>query len=306
MEKLYDIVIIGSGPAGLSAGIYAARSRMHTLILERETPGGELMNINLIENYPGYNDGIHGPDLGSNMMTQAMKFGAELQFANVDKIVPGTNDKLLKTSQGDFRTKVVIIASGSNPKKLGVPGEQEFTNKGVFYCATCDGPHFSNKMVAVAGGGDSGLTESLFLSGFVSKVVVIELLPQLMANKMLQEKILSNPRIEVKCGMKIEGIRGTNHLESLELYDMEKDQRASLKIDGLLVRIGLIPDTGYLQGTLQLNPIGQVIVNSQMETEIPGIFAAGDVRDNSPMQIITAVSDGATAALRSLKYLGGY
>ena len=306
MEKLYDIVIIGSGPAGLSAGIYAARSRMRTLILERETPGGELMNINLIENYPGYNDGIHGPDLGSNMMTQARKFGAELHFANVDKIVPGTREKLLKTSQGDFRTKVVIIASGSNPKKLGVPGEQEFTNKGVFYCATCDGPHFSNKMVAVAGGGDSGLTESLFLSGFVSKVFVIELQPQLMANKMLQEKILSNPRIEVRCGMKIEGIRGIDHLESLELYDMEKGQRVSLKIDGLLVRIGLVPNTSYLKETLQLNPIGQVIVNSQMETEIPGIFAAGDVRDNSPMQIVTAVSDGATAALRSIKYLGGF
>ena len=169
MDARYEVVIVGSAPAGLAAGLYAARSRLRTLILERETPGGELMNINLIENYPGYQDGILGPDLGSNMMTQATKFGAELQFADVEKIVPGTGEKLVRTSQGDFRTKAVIITSGSHSRKLGAQGEEEFTNKGVFYCATCNGPRFAGKVVAVAGGGDSGLSEALFLPGLCQR-----------------------------------------------------------------------------------------------------------------------------------------
>ena len=304
--ELYDIVIIGSGPAGLAAGIYAARSRLRTLILEKETPGGELMNIDLVENYPGYQDGIAGPDLGSNMMTQATKFGAELQFADVQKITPGKNEILLHTNQSEFRAKSVIIASGSHSKKLGAPGEVELTNKGVFYCATCDGPRFAGKVVAVAGGGDSGLTEALFMAGFVTKVIIIELMPHLMANKMLQDRVRANPKIEVRCGVKIDTIYGSGQLESLKLSNVKTGQKTSLKVDGLLVRVGLVVNSAFLKGTLPLNSIGQIIVNDQMETGVPGIFAAGDVRHNSPMQIVSAVSDGATAALRALKYLGTY
>ena len=304
MELSYDVIIIGGGPAGLAAGIYASRSRLRTLILERETPGGDLMNIDLIENYPGFQDGVNGADLGSQMMTQATKFGAELQFAEVEKIIPGANEKILETSAGEFKAKAVIIASGSHSRKLGVPGEAELTNKGVFYCATCDGPRFAGKVVAVAGGGDSGVTEALFMSGFVSKIIIIEIMPQMLATKMLQERVLAHPKIEVRCGVKIEAIRGGGNLEYLELADVKTGQKSTLKVDGLLVRVGLIPNTAFLKGTLPLNPIGQVMVNEQMETEIPGIYAAGDVRHNSPMQIVTAVSDGATAAMRSLKYLG--
>jgi thioredoxin reductase (NADPH) len=303
MEQPYDAIIIGGGPAGLAAAIYTSRSRLRTLILERETPGGDLMNIDLIENYPGFQDGVNGADLGSQMITQATKFGAELQFAEVEKIIPGTNEKILQTSGGEFHAKAVIIASGSHSRKLGVPGEVELTNKGVFYCATCDGPRFTGKIVAVAGGGDSGVTEALFMSGFVSKIIIIEIMPQMLATKMLQERVLANPKIEVRCGMKIEAICGSDKLEFLELADVKTGQKSTLKVDGLLVRVGLIPNTVFLKGTLLLNPIGQVMVNAQMETEIPGIYAAGDVRDNSPMQIVTAVSDGATAAMRSLKYL---
>ena len=304
MDARYEVVIVGAGPAGLVAGLYAARSRVRTLILERETPGGELMNIDIVENYPGYPNGVLGPDLGSNMMMQATKFGAELQFADVKQVVPGIGEQLLKTSQGEFRTKAVIIASGSHSKKIGVPGEEQFTNKGVFYCATCDGPRFAGKVVVVAGSGDSGLSEALFLTSFVAKVIVIELLPQLMANKTLQERVLTNPKIEVRCGVKIEAIRGNEHLEFLEVSDVKTGQKSSLKVDGLLVRVGLEANTGYLKGTLAMNAVGQVKVNDLMETEIPGIFAAGDVRHNSPMQIVTAVGDGATAAMRMLQYLG--
>ena len=304
MEVPYDVIIIGGGPAGLAAGIYASRSRLRTLILEKETPGGDLMNIDLIENYPGFQDGVNGADLGSQMMTQATKFGAELQFAEVEKIIPGANEKILETSAGEFKAKAVIIASGSHSRKLGVPGEAELTNKGVFYCATCDGPRFAGKVVAVAGGGDSGVTEALFMSGFVSKIIIIEIMPQMLATKMLQERVLAHPKIEVRCGVKIEAIRGAGDLEYLELADVNTGQKSTLKVDGLLVRVGLISNTAFLKGTLPLNPNGQVMVNEQMETEIPGIYAAGDVRHNSPMQIVTAVSDGATAAMRSLKYLG--
>ena len=304
MDTRYDVIIVGAGPAGLVAGLYAARARLRTLILERETPGGELMNIDMVENYPGYPDGVLGPDLGSSMMMQATKFGAELQFADVKQVVPGTGEQLLKTAQGEFRTKAVIIASGSHSKKIGVPGEEEFTNKGVFYCATCDGPRFAGKVVAVAGSGDSGLSEALFLTAFVSKVLVIEILPQLMANKTLQERVLANPKIEVRCGTKIEAIRGNERLELLEVSDVKTGQKSSLKADGLLVRVGLAANTGYLKGTLAMNPVGQIMVNDLMETEVSGIFAAGDVRHNSSMQIVTAVGDGATAAMRMLKYLG--
>ena len=304
METPYDVIIIGGGPAGLAAAIYAARSRLRTLILERETPGGDLMNIDLIENYPGFQDGVNGADLGSQMITQATKFGAELQFAEVEKIIPGTNEKILQTRAGEFRAKAIVIASGSHSRKLDVPGEAELSNKGVFYCATCDGPRFAGKVVAVAGGGDSGVTEALFMSGFVSKIIIIEIMPQMLATKMLQERVLSNPKIEVRCGTKIEAIRGSDKLEFLELADVKTGQKNTLKVDGLLVRVGLIPNTAFLKGTLPLNPIGQVMVNDRMETGIPGIYAAGDVRHNSPMQIVTAVSDGATAAMRSLQYLG--
>jgi thioredoxin reductase (NADPH) len=304
MDTSYEVIIVGGGPAGLAAALYAARSRIKTLILERETPGGELMNIDMVENYPGYPNGVLGPDLGSNMMVQATKFGAELQFADVKQVVPGTGEQLLKTAQGDFWTKAVIVASGSHSKKLGVPGEEEFANKGVFYCATCDGPRFTGKVVAVAGSGDSGLSEALFLTGFVAKVLVIEILPQLMANKTLQERVLANPKIEVRCGTKIEAIRGKEHVELLEVADMKTRQKSSFKADGLLVRVGLAANTAYLKGTLPMTAVGQVLANDLMETEIPGIFAAGDVRHNSPMQIVTAVGDGAIAAMRMLKYLG--
>ena len=304
MNTQYDVVIVGCGPAGLAAGLYAARSRVRTLILEREIAGGELMNIDLIENYPGYPDGIDGPELGSNMIRQATRFGAELQIANVEKIVSGTTEKLLKTSRGEFSTKAVIIASGSFSRKLGIPGEEEFTNKGIFYCATCDAPRFAGQVVAVAGGGDSGLTEALFMTGFVNKIIIIELMPHLMATKLLQERVLANPKIEIRCGVKIDAAVGNGRLELLELSDVKTGQKSSLKVNGLLVRVGLIANTAYLKDTLPLNSIGQIMVNDQMETNVSGIFGAGDVRQNSPMQIVTAVADGATAALYALKHIG--
>ena len=303
MNSIYDVIIIGAGPAGLTAGLYTSRAKLRTLIIEKELLGGELMNRDLIENYPGYPDGILGPDLGSNMMTQVMNYGTEMQFGEVERIEVEDKNRIVKTSQGDYLTKSIIIAGGAHYKKLGVPGEQEFADKGVFYCATCDGPRFADKGVAVAGGGDSGITEALFLARMVSKVVVIEMLPQLTATKVLQERAFSDPKIDITCGSKIEAICGDNQVKSLDVIDIETGERSSIAVDGILVHVGVEANTEYLKGSVPLDEKGQILVNEKMGTEIPGIFAAGDIRHNSLMQITTAVGDGATAALSLEKYL---
>jgi len=303
MDMIYEVIIVGAGPAGLTAGLYASRSKLRTLIIEKKTLGGELMDRELIENYPGYPEGILGPELGSNMLQQVMNYDPEIQFGEVERIETNKDYKVVKTSQGDFKGKAIIIAGGAHPKKLGVPGEQEFTDKGVFYCATCDGPRFTDKVVAVVGGGDSGITEALFLARMVSKVIVIEILPNLTANKTLQERASTNSKIEKRCGVKIESIRGDKHVEALDLLELETEQRRVLEVDGILVHRGIEPNTDYLRGCLPLNERGEILANEKMEAEKPGFFAAGDIRHNSPWQISTAVGDGATAALALEEYL---
>ena len=303
MNNIYEVIIVGGGPAGLTAGLYTSRSRLRTLIIEKECIGGELMNRDLIENYPGYPDGVLGPELGSNMMTQVMNYGAEIQLSEVEQISIEEDYKVVKTSLGDYRGKALIIAGGAHPRRLGIPGEQEFLNRGVFYCATCDGPRFTNKVVAVAGGGDSGITEALFLTDLVSRVIIIEQLPHLTATETLQERAFSNPKIETRCGVKIEAIRGDEGVKALDLLDAQTGQRSVLEAEGILVHVGVEANTDYLRGTMPLDRRGQISVNEKMETEIAGIFTAGDIRHNSPMQIATAVGDGATAALSAGKYL---
>lgn len=306
METRFDVIIVGSGPAGLTAALYTSRAKLMTLILEKQVMGGELMNRDLIENYPGYPDGILGPELGSNMLTQAMNYGTEIQLGEVQQIEIDGDYKVVKTPQGDYSGKAVIIAGGARHRKLGVPGEQEFADKGVFYCATCDGPRFTGKVVAVAGGGDSGITEALFLARMVSRVIVIELLPRLTATKTLQERALSNPKIEIKCGSRIEAIHGDEQVKAVALLDMQSGQRSVLAVDGILAHVGIEANTDYFRGAVPLGEKGQILVNEKMETKIPGIFAAGDIRDNSPCQISTAVGDGATAALSLAKYLDSH
>ena len=304
MDTGYEVIIVGAGPAGLTAGLYISRAGLRTLILDKGTLGGELMNRDLIENYPSYPDGILGPDLGSNMAQQAMNYGVEIQFAEAKQIEIVGDYKVVKTSAGNFRGRAVVIAGGAQPRKLGIPGEQQFADNGVIYCATCDGPRFADKVVAVTGGGDSGVTEALFLTRIVSKVMLIEVLPRLSATRILRERVSSNPKIEIKCGVRIEAIHGKEQVEAIEISDTQTGQRSLFTVDGILVHVGLEANIDYLKGTLPLNKRGQILVNQKMETEVAGIFAAGDVRHNSPMQVVTAVGDGATAALSLEKYLG--
>jgi thioredoxin reductase (NADPH) len=303
MNTDYDVIIIGSGPAGLAAGLYTSRARLRTLILEKEIMGGELMNRDLIENYPGFSNGVQGPELGSGMLQQIMNFGAEIELGEATAIEIESDYKIVKTAEQNRTCKGLIIATGAHPKKLNVPGEEEFADKGVFYCATCDGPQFADKIVAVAGAGDSGITEGLYLTRMVARAVVIEILPQPKAIKVLLERAFSNPKMEIKCGTKIETIVGDEGVRALELQDIATAAKSRLPVDGILVHIGVQPNTQFLSGILPLDSKGQIQVNENMETHIPGIFAAGDVRQHSPMQIATAVGDGVNAAMSLGRYL---
>lgn len=301
---LYDVIIIGAGPAGLTAGLYTGRARLRTLIIERETIGGELMNRDLIENWPGSPDGILGPELGSGMANHAVSCGADIRLGEVLKLRNEGRYKVVETSQGDHYTgKAVIISGGARPKKLGLPGEQEFADMGVFYCATCDGPAFTDKVIAVIGGGDSGITEALFLARFVSKVIIVEILPRLSGSKILQERALSDPRVKIECGSKVEAILGDEQVNALDLLDLQTRQRRTIPVDGVLVHVGVEPNTGYLEGFLPLDSRCQVLVNEELQTQLTGVFAAGDIRHNSPNQITTAVGDGATAALAAARFV---
>ncbi len=302
MEADYEVIIVGCGPAGLAAGLYAGRAGLKVLLLGNETAGGPIRGYELVENYPGFPDGISGAKLGLEMMRQAMKYGLEFKLAEVKGIELQEDYKLIKAkiirgSETTYLAKAVIIASGAHPKKLGVPGENEFAGKGVSYCGVCDAPQFAERVVAVAGGGDAGLTEALYLTRLASEITVIELMPELMASKILQERALANPKIKICCGTRIEAITGDDQVKGLELLNVLTGERTILPVGGILVRIGLEPNTSYLKGLLSLDSEGFVLVNEEMETSIPGIFAAGDTRHASARQIATAVGDGVTAVL---------
>jgi thioredoxin reductase (NADPH) len=303
--KEYDVVIIGGGPAGLSAGIYAARARLKTVMIEKMAVGGQIINSLMVENYPGYKDGISGVDLTMAMHEQATKFGLETISDEVTGIVVDGARKIVKIFQEDYITRVVIIAGGSERQKMGVPGEKEYTGKGVSYCATCDGAFFRDKPVAVLGGGNSAVTEALELTKFASKVYLIHRRHELRATKILQEKILADSRVQILWDTIVEEIKGDKFVKSLKIKNAVTGQTSELAVDGVFVSIGTQPATGYLKGVVALDAFGSVAVNDRLETSVPGIFAAGDIRSGSIKQVIGAAADGATAAISAGKYIGG-
>ncbi|MGA2462984.1 MAG: FAD-dependent oxidoreductase [Thermodesulfobacteriota bacterium] len=303
MTEIYDIIIVGTGPAGLTAGIYCAQAGFKVAALERELPGGQLVNIEKVENYPGFPDGISGAQLSQAMLLQAMKYGVELKMEEVMGLEVGSKNKLVKTVDNTYLSKAVIIASGGHPMRLGMPGEEKFIGEGVAYCALCEGGQFKNKVVGVVGGGDAGVTEALYLTKIASKIIIVEIMPELTAKSLLQRRARENEKIEIICSTKVEAILGNNHIEAIQLLNIKTKEVSNLRVDGVLVHVGWEPQTKYLEGVLSLDNQMCVVVNETMATELPGVFAAGDLRQGSLRQVATAIGDGATAAIVAQRYL---
>lgn len=302
MAERYQVIIVGGGPAGLSAALYAARAGLSTLLIEKGILGGQIANAVLVENYPGFPEGVSGFELGQLMAQQAAKFGVETLNAEVLGVEVSGKDKIVNTSIGDYAAQALILASGSDYIKLDVPGG-ELVGKGVSYCATCDGSLFKNRAVAVVGGGDTAITDALFLTKFASNVFVIHRRHRLRAAKAFQERAFANSKIEFIWDTVVESIMGDDRVNGLNLRNVNTGDRSSLEVSAVFVAVGLRPNTGYLGGLIKLAPGGFIAVNDQMETEIAGVFAAGDIRYNSVRQVVTAAGDGAVAALSAEKFI---
>jgi len=303
MNEKYDVVIIGGGPAGLTAGLYASRARLNSLLIERGLVGGQIANAERVENYPGFPEGIGGFELGQLMHQQATKYGLKTLLAEVTGVELQGKQKVIRTTEGDFIAKAVIIAGGSERQKLGVSGEEEFVGKGVSYCATCDAAFFKEKPVAVVGGGDAAITEAIHLTKFVSRVTVIHRRDQLRASRILQEKAFSQPKIEFRWNSIVEKIEGGDLVKRIRLRQVKTGEESALEVAGIFISTGLKPNTDYLKSILSLDATGLIVTDEKMETKIPGIFAAGDIRHNSARQAITAAGDGATAAIYAEKFI---
>ncbi len=300
----WDAIIIGGGPAGLTAGLYLARANLRTLLLEQENFGGKIKNVDWIENYPGFEAGIAGPALANQMQAQALKYGLKTEIGSVAGIELFSASRWVACQDGrGYTAGAVIVAGGSRNKKLNVPGEEALTGKGVFSCAFCDGGQFAGRVVAVCGGGDSGVTEALYLAKIASTVLLIEALPQLSATAILQQRVSREPRIRVFTGKKVEAILGDSAVNAIQVLDLKSGQKETLKTDGFLVDIGLEPNTTYLNEIVPLNERGQIIVDGTMATAVPFVLAAGDIRAGSPGQVSSAVGDGATAAITAIRLL---
>lgn len=303
MDEINEVIIIGSGPAGLTAALYAARARLSPLVIAGSIWGGQLMTTTIVENYPGFPEGINGPDLMENMRKQAENFGAKI--INVDVTKVNLNQDIKEVFVGDtmYRAKVVILATGASPRLLNIPGENEFWAKGVSSCATCDGAFFRNKVVAVVGGGDSAIEEASFLTRFATKVYVIHRRDEFRASKIMQERLTTEPKIEVILNTEIKEVLGSTKVQALRLFNKQTNSESELAVDGLFLAIGHIPNTAFLDEQLKLNPEKYLIADNGVYTGIDGVFVAGDVEDHVYRQAITAAGAGCKAAISAERWL---
>jgi thioredoxin reductase (NADPH) len=303
MAKEYDVIIIGGGPGGLSAGIYTARTRLKSLLIEKGMIGGKMAEAEQIDNFPGFPEGINGYKLAELMHQQAVKYDLETLYATVSSITVKDGKKLVKTDEGDFTARAVIITGGSERQRLNVPGEKELTGRGVSYCSNCDAPFFQGQPVAVVGGGNVAISEALHLTKFASRISVIHRRDQLRATEAMQEKAFAEPKIEFILDTVVDAIEGKEAVASLKLRNVKTDKTSHLKINGVFISVGLMPNTDYLKDLLPLDKQGNIITNEKMETKIPGIYAAGDIRHNSIRQAIAASGDGAVAAIYAKQFI---
>lgn len=304
MDIVYDLIIIGSGPAGLTAAIYAARGDLKTLVIAGFVPMGQLMTTTDVENFPGFVQGIKGPELMNNMLEQAKRFGCTFVYENAVKTdFAGEIKKVTDTANNTYFAKAIIVATGASSKRLGVPGEDIFFSKGVSTCATCDGAFFKEKVVAVVGGGDSACEESNFLTKFASKVYLIVRKDILKASKIMQKRVKENPKIEILWNTEVKELKGSTLLEEAILFNNKTNKTSTVQLKGLFLAIGHTPNTDFLRGSLNIDEKGYIVITERTKTSVSGVFVAGDVSDFVYKQAITAAGEGCKAMLDAQSYL---
>lgn len=309
MNNIYDVIIIGSGPAGLSAAIYSARARLKTLILERSKVGGQIVITDEVANYPGSVEHATGPSLIARMEEQVESFGAERKKDNIKEVDFTEKIKKLKGEKEEYYAKSIIIASGANPRKIGCPGENELIGKGVSYCATCDAEFFEDLEVFIVGGGDSAIEEAIYLTKFAKKVTIVHRRDELRAAKSIQEKAFKNPKIEIKWNSVITEIKGDGIVQSAVFKDTKTGELSEYFADeedgtfGIFVFVGYLPTNQLVKEIVDISEAGYIVTNDKMETNIDGVFAAGDIREKPLRQVVTAAADGAIAAVQAEKYI---
>lgn len=298
-----NVVIIGGGPAGYTAAIYSARANLKPLVLAGYSAGGQLMTTTEVENFPGFPEGILGPDLMENMKKQAERFGAEILYKDVTNVDFSTKPYTITYEDIKVEADTVIISTGAGPRKLGIESEKRLWGKGVTSCATCDGAFYKGKEVAVIGGGDSAMEEANFLTRFANKVTLIHRREEFRASKIMEERARKNPKISLALSKTIEEVIGNGKVSGLKLKDTKNGQMSELKVDGLFLAIGHIPNSGLFKDKVKTDPEGYILTDGKMQTNLPGVFACGDVVDKTFRQAITAAGSGCAAAISAEKYL---
>ena len=299
----YDVVIVGGGVAGLTAGLFATRYGLRTLLLERDIPGGQIVNVERIENFPGFPQGLAGAELGPLIQEHASQWGLEIRLGEAMGLRLEEPYRALRTTEGEVRAKAVVIAGGSSLRRLGIPGEEELAGKGVSHCATCDGPFFAGEVVGVVGGGDSALDEALTLTQYARRVLLFVRGERMRAQKVLQERALKEPKIEVRTHTVVTAIEGEGQVQAVKIKDTRNGATSRVPVAGMFIYVGLDPNTAWLKGVIPLDNAGHIPVDVWMQTPVPGVFAAGDIRQHSAAQLVTAAGDGATAAIAAYRYV---
>ena len=300
-----DIAVIGAGTAGLTAALFAARYGMKTIVLEQMAPGGQVINAEHIENFPGLKDGIVGFEYGLLLQEQAEASGAQMQMSEVSGVRLDDPFRVVATSDGDLRARAMIVTAGSTLRRLGVPGENELNGRGVSYCATCDGAFFSDQVVGVVGGGDSALDEAMTLTQFASEILILHRRDSLRGQQLLQDRVLSEPKVKVLWNTEVERVLGEDEVVGVSTRDVVTGETSQVDLSGLFVYVGLEPSTPFLSDLLPLDNAGHIPTDMWMATDVPGVYAAGDIRQHSAAQLITAAGDGATAAIAATRYIQG-